>query len=644
MISFFRRVMSSWVVLGLLGLVLIAFIVTGVGDPFGGMGGGGGGKLATVGRTAIGADQIRQQLDRAVQAARQQDPRIDTANYVKAGGFDQIISQSIIAEAIKQWADKQGFDASRRQVDAEIATIPAFQIGGRFDQKSYESALAQQKLSDRELREGLKGDLIRKQVLLPVAAGAAVSEGIVKPYAQLLLEERTGTVGIIPSRLVADATPPANADVQAFYGRNSHRYMLPERRTMRYAIIGPEQVAQASIPTEAEIRKFYDTNQAAYGASEKRTLSQVVLPDAAAAKALAAAAKKGEAFAALAAKAGFGAGDIALGEQGQAQFAAATSPAVAAAAFAAPVGGTTDAIQSDYGWHVVHIDKVAKTPGKTLEAARAEITEKLTAQKREEALSDLVGKIEDSFGNGQNLGDVAKAQGLTVAATPPLTAAGLNPDDPAYKAPPELGAVLKAGYTLSSDDDPVVEEAGKDHYAIVAVSEVVEAAPLPLARIKDMVAADLVRSRAADKARALASQIAAKVKVGTPLAKALAEAKMPPPQTATNRRIDLAARGEQVPPPLALMFTMPPGGVRTLAAPNDQGWFIVKVDEVKKGDLASAPAIMESTRAQFNQFAGDEYVAQFARAVAADVGMKRNEQAIRKLKGELAGETAAGEQ
>lgn len=643
MISFFRRAMSSWIVLGLLGLVLIAFIVTGVGDPFGGMGGGAGGKLATVGKTAIGQDQIRQQLDRAVRNARQQDPGLDTASYVKAGGFDQILSQSIIAEAIKQWADKHGFDASRRQVDGEIASIPAFQIGGRFDQKSYESALAQQKLSDRELREGLKGDIIRKQVLLPVAAGAAVSEGIVKPYAELLLEERTGSVGIVPSRLLADTAPPSAADVRAFYAKNANRYLVPERRVMRYALIGPEQVAAAATPTEAEIKKFFDSNQATYGPSEKRTLSQVVLPDEAAAKALAARAKKGEAFAALAAQAGYAAADIALGEQGQAQFASSTSPRVAAAAFAAPAGGTTDAIQSDYGWHVVHVDKVANTPGRPLQAVQAEITEKLTAQKREEAMADLVGKIEDGLGNGQSLSDVVKAHGLTEATTPALTAGGLDPDNAAYKAPPELAAVLKAGYTLSPDDDPVVEEAGKDRYAIVAVSNLVQAAPRPLAQIGEQVTADLVRARASEKAKALANQILAKVKAGTPLAKALADAKMPPPQTATNRRIDLASRGDQVPPPLALMFTMQPGGARILTAPNDQGWFIVKVDEVRKGDVATAPAIMESTRAQFNQFAGDEYVAQFARAVAAEIGMKRNEKAITRLKRELAGDST-GEQ
>src|SRR3546814_20122644 len=92
--------------------------------------GGGGGKLATVGRAAIHDTQIREQLDRAVRAARQQDPQLDTATYVRAGGFDQVMSQAIIAEAIRQWADKNGFADDRRQLYTETAQIPAITVGG----------------------------------------------------------------------------------------------------------------------------------------------------------------------------------------------------------------------------------------------------------------------------------------------------------------------------------------------------------------------------------------------------------------------------------------------------------------------------------------------------------------------------------
>src|SRR3546814_18884536 len=89
---------------------------------------------------------------------------------------------------------------------------------------------------------------------------------------------------IIPAQLLAHKTPPADADVQAFYKKNRTRYIVPERRVIRYALIGPEQLKSAVVPTEAEIQKFHAANQASYGAVEKRKLSQIVLPDQASAR------------------------------------------------------------------------------------------------------------------------------------------------------------------------------------------------------------------------------------------------------------------------------------------------------------------------------------------------------------------------
>ena len=52
MLAFIRRALSSWVVILLLGLLVVAFVVTGIGDPLGG-GGPAAGSLAKVGKANI---------------------------------------------------------------------------------------------------------------------------------------------------------------------------------------------------------------------------------------------------------------------------------------------------------------------------------------------------------------------------------------------------------------------------------------------------------------------------------------------------------------------------------------------------------------------------------------------------------------
>src|SRR3546814_6282603 len=103
---------------------------------------------------------------------------------------------------------------------------------------------------------------------------ASVPDGLVKPYAELLLEERTGSIGIIPSEAFAEKTPPSDADVQAFYAKNSRRYMVPERRVVRYAPITYDALGAAVAPTGAEIQRFY-TARSEEHTSELQSLMRI---------------------------------------------------------------------------------------------------------------------------------------------------------------------------------------------------------------------------------------------------------------------------------------------------------------------------------------------------------------------------------
>jgi len=114
---------------------------------------------------------------------------------------------------------------------------------------------------------------------------------------------------------------------------------------------------------------------------------------------------------------------------------------------------------------------------------------------------------------------------------------------------------------------------------------------------------------------------------------------LPPVQPVTARRLDIAQRG-QVPPPLAMMFSLPKGKARLLPAPNGTGWFVVYLDKVIPGNAAGTPQLVQATQSQFGEVLGDEYAQQFTRAVQAGMKVERDEEAIRKLKAQLTGGTA----
>lgn len=636
MISFFRRALSSWMVLALFGLVIIAFAVTSIDPSWISGTGQSGSALATVGGEKLTPGEARRRLDNALNAARQQNPGLDMAAFARGGGVDQVIAQYVSGKAMESWARKQGLTASERLIDGEIASISAFYgPTGKFDRTVMEAFLSQNRLTERQLRDDITGDAIRRQMLIPVAGAAKASEGMASTYAALLLEQRSGQIGIVPSAAIPAGPAPTEAEIAAFYKANVARFTIPERRVLRYAIFGADGIAAAA-PTEAEITSFYQANAATYGASETRAIQQVILQDERAATALAARARTGD-FAAAATAAG---GEAVAREVTKTKLASDASAAVANAAFALPQGGVSAPVKADLGWYVVKVTAIRDTASRPLTAVRAEIAEALTKQKRDEALNDMVTSMEDAIANGSSFDDVVRSEKLTVVTTPAVLANGQAPQQPGWQVPPELPLLMRSAAQMSSEDDPTVETIGAgQRYALLAVSQVVPPTPAPIAQVRDAVIAGIRNERTTKQARAIADAILAKVKGGTPIAQALAQApvRLPAPAPARARQMDLGRSDRPPPPPLVAMFEMRKGDARLVAAPDNAGWFVVKLDDVVAGDVRTQPGLIASTRNEFGALIGEEYVQQFANAVAGVVGVKRNQSAINALKAELSG-------
>jgi peptidyl-prolyl cis-trans isomerase D len=637
MISFFRRALSSWLVLGLLGLILVAFVVTGISTP-GALSGGAptGEEIAKVGRETVHSAEVSQRLQLELQQARAKQPELDMARLVATGAYDQIVNQLVTGRAVEAWARKQGLVATDRMIDGDIASIPAFSgPTGSFDPGTMRALLSQQRTTEAQLRKDVASDIVRRQVLVPVAAAAYAPAGLVTPYASLLLETRSGMIGVVPARAMAGGPAPSEAEIANWYSRNVARYTLPERRVLRYAVFGRDQVAANAKPSDVEIAAAYKQDAALYAASETRTLSQLILPSEAAARAIAAKVKGGVPFATAATQAGFAVGDIALGSLTRREFARTASPAIAAAAYAMPTGGTTDSIKSELGWHIVHVDAVKATPARSLDAVRAEIADRLEKKKIDDALTTLVTRIEDGIADGATFDEVVAQQRLSAITTPALLPNGLAPDQPTWRPAPELAPLLKTAFEASPDDDPTVETVGADQrYALIHVAQVTPSAPVPLAKARAAVIADLLTRRALDRARAVASAIVAKANAGTPLAAAIAQAgvPLPAPQPASARQIDIARSGQPAPPPLARLFSMIAGKTELLPVADDQGFFVVQLNGIVRGDATTLPALVDATRREFANSLAEEYVSQFANAAQKAVGVRRNDAAIARLR------------
>jgi peptidyl-prolyl cis-trans isomerase D len=645
----FRRLSKSKLGTGILILFLLLILASFAIADISNVSQGGGSlpqnTLARVGGVELTANELDTAMQRRLAIVRQQNPQATYADL--APDFDAIVNSLIQERTLWAYARKHDFVVSKKLVDAEIVKLPGVRgLDGRFSEAAYQSFLQNERLTDAQLRREIETGLLQRMVIAPAAANVRVAPGIARPYADILLEQRSGSIGLIPYAAFANGPAPTAAEITTFYRQNLGRYTVPERRTFRLARITPEQLGPVAA-TDQEIATYYRDNQATYGGVERRVLSRATLPDQAAIAAIAQRAKAGGTFAAAAAPAGFSASDISVGPQTRAELAAKAGEAVAAQVFAAPAGTVIGPVQSSTGFDVIKVESIQAAPGRSLADARAEIAERLTAEKRKNALADLVAKVEDSLADGRTFEEVAAANNLPVLATPAMTRTGASFDQPDFKLPADYAAVPGASFDLGSDDDPVVEplpnEAG---YVLVDVAEVVPAAPAPLARVQAQVSADFAARRAQDQANRAATRILQAVQGGQPLAAAIAAAGIGgirAPEPVEIRRgalAQFASQNQDVPPPLRILFSLAPGKAQRAAGPS--GIYLVQVDKVVPGNAAANPQLIAGQVTSLQRSASDELALQWLAAAQRELGVTRNEDAIRAARNRIIGGVGAG--
>lgn len=647
MIASFRRLSKSMVGSIIMVLFFIAILAGfALQDIQGTVGLGGGlskNTLAKAGSEELTEREFSAELQRRLTEVRQQNPSADYSTL--AGEFQPMLDSLLQQKALAAFASGQDITLSKRLVDAEIARLPQTKgLDGRFSEEAYARFLTQIRMTDGELREQISRMLINRIMLAPAAAEPRVPVGLARPYAAMQLEVREADVALFPTEpFLAAVGDPNDAQLQQFYRSSLARYTVPEQRVIDIARIGPEQVANVAA-TEKEIADYYRANQATYGSKSQRVISQVVLPSQQAANALAAKLRSGQAFADAAKPLGYSASDISVGPQTREDFAKLTSDQVAGAAFAANAGNGAiiGPVRSTLGWHVVKIDRLQEVGGRSLEAVRGEIAEKLTADKRENALADMIAGIEDGIADGKNFREALAGTGIQPIRTPAITAAGTAPRQPGYKFPAELAPALRAGFELGQGDDPVVESLGdKAGYVLVGVDQVVSAAPAPLAEVRDRVTRDWKIKQAIEQARNAATKAANALSKGATMTDAVksagANVSLPGARHEKVRRIQLAQMGNDVPPALKMMFSLAEGRSRMVADPGGRGFVLVKVTKIVPGDVTLQPNLVSQLQREFQQPFATEYAEQYTKAIQADVGVKKNQEAIDEAKRRIIG-------
>lgn len=642
--AMFSSTIGKFLALGFVVLVGVAFALSDVtgNSTFGGVGGA---NVAKVGDENIGVGDLRERVRQTYNQARQDQPGLTMAAFVESGGLDQVLDQLVEGSAFDQFATELGFGVSKRLIDGRIADLPAFAgVSGKFDQTVFENFLRQNGISEAQLRQDLRQQLLVEQLAAPIARMPRIALGMAQPYAALLLEQRRGQATFIPSSPFAPTADPGDAALQTFLSQNKTKFTVPERRVIQYALFDSAAVPVPPV-TDAEIAKVYKDNAAQYAASETRRFAQVILPDQAAANALATKVRGGTSLAAAAQAAGLSASTT--DDLTQSAYAATTTAAAAKAAFTAQRGDVVGPTQTGLGWTVARVEDVTARPARSLAEASEEIRTELAKNKANEAIVDYYNAIQDAVNGGASVEEVAADRKLQLVETPALLPSGQAPGQPAFVPAPELAPLVAQAFQAAGEGEghiaTIVEN---EKFAVYAVKSIVAAAPPPFAQIRPDLLSEWRFAQGQKVARDKARAIVKTVDGGKSLNEAVAAAgpNIGSVQPIGGRRAELGADGKPVPPELALLFSMAKDSVKTLEIPGNRGWMVIALNDVQRPDTKTIePQRVASIAQPLAPAFGNELIEQLAAEAKRRVGVTINKKLVDQLRAELTGNAPVAE-
>jgi peptidyl-prolyl cis-trans isomerase D len=526
--------------------------------------------------------------------------------------LDQMVNEQLILDA----NDKLGAAVPASRIQSVIMQDPNFQVDGKFDKERYRLILGASQKSPEWYQEQVRRDLAVRQIPLELTHGSGITDAQVDAY--LRLRDQTRDFRFVKLDTPKAEVKIADADIEAYYKAHGDEFMTPEKVSLEYVEIDAAKMQADIKADDATLKQRYEEQKSRFVSPEQRQASHILVKveanaDAAAQKAalekaqsIAAEAKAGKDFAALARadSADLGSkaqgGDLGWLEKG------VTDPAFESALFAMKKGDISDPVKTDEGYHIIQLRDVHPEKVRSFDEVKADLTKQYLESERERVYSDVSGKLTDAvYQDPTSLTAAAKELNLPLQKTPLFTRAGGE----GIAANP---AVVKAAFSnavLTEGNTSDAVELGPNHILFVRVDQHEKSVPKPLDQVHDQIRTKLTGQELAKQAKEQADVLNARLEKGETLEQIVAPLKLKIEQEKDIGRN--AVNLDQTLVAEVFKLSRPQEGkpVTTQVALANDAYALVALDAVKDGDPAKLDAkTREAARNQLTQGIGEETV------------------------------------
>ena len=538
MLSLMRKHAGTWMIKIILGAIVVVFMFWGVGSYTSRR----SGRVADVNGTLISLDDYRASYTNLVEQVRQSfgnnlsEELIQTLQLRKRA-LDQLIDRSLMLQA----AAKFKLTVSDEELAESIRNVAAFQTAGVFDSGRYINALSSNKLTPETFEVQQRDSLIIEKLQAFISANIKVSDLEAQQwYIWNSTEVDIDYVILEPQRY--KNIKPTDEEIRNYFDQNKDSYKTDPQIKARYLYFKPQDYAAKVTVSEDDMREYYESNPEKFKTSKTVEARHILIKVDSNAQAEAAESartridnifemtKEGQEFAELAKKYSEGPTKTKGGYLGAFTRETMVKP-FADKAFSMKAGEISEPVRTQFGWHIIKVEKI--NPEKTLSLSEAEgdILKTLKADISKNLAYDEAEAVNDASFKGQDLDSIARDRNLKILTTELFTQ---KKSPKGIKNGTRFSAVA---FNLPLNEISDVQDFGDGYFLI----EVIDKIPAQIPEVKTVeanVKKDLLKEKQDEKARDEAKKLLLELKNGQPLTAVSQKFKLAPKKTGFFKRND----------------------------------------------------------------------------------------------------------
>ena len=404
------------------------------------------------------------------------------------------------------------------------------------------------------------------------------------------------------------------------------RFTAPEFRALTVLGIDAKNLAKEIAVSEAALRAAYEDRRDEFGSPERRTLQQMVLADEAMAGRAHTLIKEGRNFAEVAKEVGgLDAETLELGTLTREEL----LPELSKGAFSVANGEIIAPVESPIGWHVLRVTGIEPERLASFAEARGKLAEGLAREKAIDSLFRLSNQMEDGLAGGATLEETASRLNIELVKIGAIDASGRNPANQPVILPFVGKELLDKAFSTEENAESPLTETGSDGFFVVRVDRVTPPTLRPLEDVRETVAEAWATARRTEASQQAATNLVQRIKGGTELSKAAAEAGL---TVIATKPFSRSSRDASHGLPGGLVTALFDGRVGKVAmARGAKGHYVARVKEVVAANPHADADRLAAHRKQLEESVRADLVAQLGGALRERYPIIINHDALQRI-------------